>query len=102
MFDLQLGARVDISPINSDGSDTWHSWSSNSSWVAFASKRDDGLYGKPYICFIDSSGRAGKPFVLPQRNPRFYDQTLKSFNLPELIRGQINFSATDVERVLSR
>ncbi|MDR2534185.1 MAG: hypothetical protein LBC81_05370 [Tannerellaceae bacterium] len=100
MFDLQIGSRIDFSRANSDGSETWHSWSSNSCWIVFASKRDDGIYGKPYICFVDSTGRAGKPFVLPQRNPRFYDQTLKSFNLPELMRGRATFSAADVERVL--
>ncbi|MHC4912840.1 MAG: TolB family protein, partial [Planctomycetota bacterium] len=30
--------------INSDKSESWHSWSSNSRWIVFSSKRDYGLF----------------------------------------------------------
>ncbi|MDR2498666.1 MAG: hypothetical protein LBD28_04425 [Tannerellaceae bacterium] len=96
MLDLQTGAAPDISLANSTYSDTWHSWSSDSRWIVFASKRDDGLYGKPYFCHIDANGNASKPFVLPQRNPRFYHHTLKSFNIPEFMRSRLLFSASDL------
>lgn len=88
--------------VNSPRSDTYHSWSSNSRWLVFASKRDNGLYGKPYFCYIDSNGKPHKPFVLPQRSPSFYDQTLKSFNVPELSKGEIPFDAVDVEQLLQQ
>lgn len=102
MMDLQTGRIDTMALVNSPRSDTYHSWSSNSRWLVFASKRDDGLYGKPYFCYIDRSGKPHKPFVLPQRSPSFYDQTLKSFNVPELSKGHIPFDAVDVERLLQQ
>jgi hypothetical protein len=100
MMDLQTGRTDRLAIVNSRKSDTYHSWSSNSRWFVFASKRDDGLYGKPYFCYIDRQGRAHKPFVLPQRDPSFYDLNLKSFNIPELSRGRMPFTARDVAREL--
>ena len=77
--------RIDVLPqVNAFGADTYHSWSSNSRWVVFASKRDDLVYGRPYIVHIDGNGKAGKPFLLPQSDPDKYITTVKSFNLPEL------------------
>jgi len=99
MLNLITGEISDLQVVNSDYSDSYHSWSSNSRWFVFASKRDDGLYGKPYFCYVDSSGIAHKPFVLPQQDPYFYDYTLKSFNLPELATGALPFSAADIEHL---
>ena len=99
MMDLQTGKTVDIDIVNSNYSDTYHSWSSNSRWFVFASKRDDGFYGKPYFAYVDKDGKAHKPFVLPQRDPYFYDYTFMSFNIPELIKGKLPFSASDVEKI---
>lgn len=100
MLDLQTGKVDTLSIVNSAKSDTYHSWSSNSRWFVFASKRDDGLYGKPYFCHIDEQGRASKPFVLPQQTPTFYDYNLKSFNIPELGRGKLPFTAEAVGRAM--
>ena len=100
MMDLQTGKTDRMEHVNSRKSDTYHSWSSNSRWLVFASKRDDGLYGKPYFTYIDRQGRAHKPFVLPQRDPLFYDHHLKSFNAPELGSGRLPFDAIDVKRAV--
>ena len=89
MINLQTGAIDSLSMVNSEKSDTYHSWSSNSRWFVFASKRDDGLYGKPYFCYVDKDGKAHKPFCLPQEHPTFYDNNLKSFNAPELGKGKV-------------
>ena len=83
-------------------SDTYHSWSHTGRWFVFASKRDDGLYGKPYFCYVDRQGKAHKPFVLPQKEPTFYDDCLKSFNIPELSRGPVPFDAIDIENVMKQ
>lgn len=97
LMDLQTGETDPLEIVNSDRSDTYHSWSSNSRWFVFASKREDGLYGKPYFCYVDSTGKAHKPFVLPQRDPAIYDDLLKSFNIPELSTGSLPFHAMDIE-----
>ena len=99
MLDLQTGETVNMDAVNSDYSETYHSWSSNSRWFVFASKRDDGWYGKPYFAYVDETGKAHKPFVLPQRDPYFYDYTFKSFNIPELMSGKLPFNISDIEKI---
>ncbi|MDD4514125.1 DUF3716 domain-containing protein [Massilibacteroides sp.] len=99
MIDLRTGNIDSLTIVNSDRSDSYHSWSSNSRWFVFASKRDDGLYGKPYFCYVDKNGEVHKPFVLPQRNPTKYDNFLKSFNIPELSKGPVPFNAVDIEKI---
>lgn len=102
MMDLQTGAIDSLRVVNSRKSDTYHSWSSNSRWLVFASKRDDGLYGKPYYCYIDKNGKAHKPFVLPQKYPSFYDNNLKSFNVLEMGKGPLPFNANDVRKAMEK
>ena len=88
---------IDVLPqVNGIGADTYHSWSSNSRWVVFASKRDDLVYGRPYIVYIGPDGETGKPFLLPQKDPDKYNTTLKSFNLPELYAIPEVYNARDV------
>lgn len=102
MMNLQTGAIDSLSIVNSEKSDTYHAWSSNSHWFVFASKRDDGLYGKPYFCYVDSHGKAHKPFCLPQQHPTFYDNNLKSFNAPELGKGKVPFDVYDVAKAMKQ
>ena len=99
LMHLKTGAIDKLKMVNDTCSDSYHSWSSNSRWFVFASKRDDGIYGKPYFCHIDSTGKTSKPFVLPQEDPEFYDNTLKSFNIPELLEDRVPFDARDIEKV---
>jgi len=102
MMNLETGAVDSLQIVNSQKSDTYHAWSSNSRWFVFASKRDDGLYGKPYFCYIDKHGRAHKPFCLPQQHPTFYDNNLKSFNAPELGKGKVPFDVYDVAKAMKQ
>ena len=102
LMDLHTGAIDTLAIVNSEKSDTYHSWSSNSRWFVFASKRDDGLYGKPYFCYIDKDGKAHKPFCLPQAHPTFYDNNLKSFNAPELGKGKVPFDVNDVAKAMKQ
>ena len=85
-MDLSTGEywRLDCS---SNESESWHTWSSNSRWIAFSSKRTDGVFTRIYLCHIDSSGKTGKPFVLPQQDPVFYDSFMKTFSVPEFLIG---------------
>lgn len=72
--------------INSPRCESWHSWSSNSRWIAFASKRRDGLFARVYFAYVDEEGHVHKPILLPQQDPTFYDRFIKTYNAPELAR----------------
>jgi dipeptidyl aminopeptidase/acylaminoacyl peptidase len=78
--------------INSDHSESFHSWSSNSRWVVFASKRKDGLCSRLYFSYVDTLGNACKPFLMPQKNPVFNDTYIMNYNVPELIDGPATVS----------
>ena len=71
--------------VNSSEPESFPRWSSNGRWFVFASKRMDGICGRLYFSHVDLSGTASKPFLLPQKDPRFYRSLLKTYNLPELI-----------------
>jgi hypothetical protein len=86
--------------INSDQADTWHSWSSNSRWVVFSSKRIDGLLARPHLTYVDERGEFHKPFVLPQEDPTFYGFCLDTFNVPELMRGPVTVKERDLVRAI--
>ena len=75
--------------INSEFSESWHSWSSNSRWIAFSSKRQGGLFTRTYFSYVDDDGTVHKPFVLPQQDPTYYDSLLETYSVPELVKGPI-------------
>ena len=100
MMDLHTGEIVNMDAVNSDRSDTYHSWSSDSRWFVFASKRGDGKYGRPYFSHIDENGKLTKPFVLPQEDPWLYENSLRSFNIPDLSNGPVNFDAETIGQML--
>ena len=78
--------------INSDHSESFHSWSSNSRWFVFASKRKDGLCSRLYFSYVDTMGNAYKPFLMPQKDPVFHDTYIMNYNVPELIDGPATVS----------
>ena len=100
MMNLHTGEIVKMDKANSDRSDTYHSWSSSSRWFVFASKRGDGKYGRPYFCHVDDKGNLSKPFVLPQEDPWHYENSLLSFNIPDLSDGPVSFDAELIGRMV--
>lgn len=96
MINLQTLETDSLSDVNSNDVESYHSWSSNSRWFVFSSRRMDGLYTRPYICYIDENGKAGKPFLLPQKDPDYYTYSLFSFNIPELIKDKVKIPAYDL------
>ena len=96
-MDLATGETVCMDALNSDDVESYHSWSSNSRWLVFSSRRDDGLYTKPYFSYIDEDGRAHKPFLLPQKNPRrYYDSQMYAYNIPEFVNGKVRVNGNDI------
>ena len=96
-LDLQKGRLIRMDALNSGDVESYHSWSGNSRWLVVSSRRDDGLYTRPYISYIDENGNARKPFLLPQKNPKeFYDSQMFSYNIPEFVSGSVDMSGRQI------
>lgn len=92
MVDLQDGESRRLDEANSDDVESYHSWSGNSRWFVFSSRRLDGLYTRPYIAYVSKEGEVRKPFLLPQKEVDFYHRFMKSYNIPEFITGPVQRS----------
>jgi hypothetical protein len=79
-------------------SESWHCWSGNGRWIAFSSKRMGGNLTQIFLCAVDRSGNTSKPFVVPQKDPRFYDACTETMSVPELLTSPV----TAGEEVLSQ
>ncbi len=100
-IDLTNGEVYPLEKANSENVESYHSWSQNSRWMVFSSRRDDGLYTRPYICYIDKTGKAHKAFMLPQHNPqKFYQDLMLSYNIPEFINDKVDISKKLIETML--
>ena len=75
--------------INSPHADSYHTWSGNGRWFVFSSKRRDGLCAHPFFCHVDANGQISKPFVLPQKDPGCYNESILTYNVPELISEKV-------------
>ena len=63
--------------------DSWYSWSANSRWIVFASKREGGVYAYLYLTHISEDGHASPAIPLPiEEKPSI------SFNIPEFIHNR--------------
>ena len=103
IIDLRTGEWRLMEGINSPHVDSYHSWSSNSRWMVFSSRRGDGLYTRLYIAFIDENGNTGKPFLLPQKDPaKYYPETLYSFNIPEFITSPVDLDMRKIAKKTAR
>jgi hypothetical protein len=87
-------------PVNSEYNESWHCWSKNGRWILFSSKRGGGIFTRLYISYIDSAGNARKPFLLPQRDPAFYDSFIKCYNVPEFAVAPVRFSERQLLRAI--
>lgn len=97
LIDLATGERRSIDELNSDNTESYHSWSSSSRWVVFSSRRIDGLHTRPFIAHVDDEGRFSKPFLMPHNDPRtWYDGLMQSYNIPEFISAPIEISPKDI------
>ena len=99
LIDLSSG-EISKPPINSSESESYHTWSSTGRWIVFSSRREDGLYTRPYFSYFDSTGQAHKPFVLPQEEPGFYFEFMKSFNIPELVTDRIDLDPGKLSKIV--
>lgn len=96
MKDLKTGEVRAMNEMNSDDTESYHSWSSNGRWVVFSSRRYDGVFTRPFIAHINAQGQGSKPFELPAKDPDLHRQFLKSYNVPEFMKGPVKLSPQEV------
>ena len=90
-----------MSEANSSEVDSYHSWSSNSRFMVFSSRRIDGLYTRLYMTYIDENGLEHKPFLLPQRSPKsFYESLMFSYNIPEFVKGKVRVDRQKIGKTM--
>ena len=92
LLDLKTGECKPMEGINSDDTESYHSWSSNGRWMVVSSRREDGNFTRPFIAHVDGQGRASKPFALPQADPDYHRQFMKSYNIPEFMTGPVEIT----------
>jgi Tol biopolymer transport system component len=91
LLDLETGRTI-VPDINSNKSESYHTWSSNGRWIVFSSRRGDGMYTRLYFSYFDKNGNLHKPFLLPQKDPESNAELLKSYNVPELVTSRIQLN----------
>ena len=102
LLDLSTGESRPMEEANSADTDSFHNWSTNSRWMVLSSRRDDGLFTRPYFCHIDAEGHVTKAFMLPQQNPRqFYRDRFLSFNVPDFVTGPTRFDSYQASRAIN-
>ena len=102
LLDLATGESRPMKEANSEDTESFHNWSTNSRWLVLSSRRDDGLFTRPYFCHVDEMGKISKAFMLPQRNPRrFYRGRFMSFNVPDFITGPTRFDTRQAAQAIN-
>ena len=89
-----------LNELNSDNVESYHTWSSTGRWVVISSRRTDGVYTRPFIAHMDKDGHGTKPFELPCADPDFHRQFMKSYNIPEFMRGPVTLRPQQIAKVL--
>ena len=102
LLDLATGESLPMDGANSKDTESFHNWSTNSRWLVVSSRRDDGLFTRPYFCHVDKDGNVTKAFMLPQRNPRrFYRGRFMSFNVPDFITAPTRFDSRQATQAIN-
>ena len=102
LMDLQTGEARSLDECNSPQTESYHTFSSNGRWIVFSSRRHDGVFTRPFFAHLDADGHATKPFELPCQDPDRHLQLLKSYNVPELMRGPVTLSPQTIAAELKR
>lgn len=83
-------------PVNSSQTESFPSWSDNGRWILFASKSFDGMFTLPFFSYIDSTGTAHKPFVIPFKDPSAYLTRMTNMNRPVFLIGKVNYTQQEL------
>ena len=89
LMDLQNHTTRCVTELNSPEVESYHTWSTNGKWVVFSSRRYDGNFTRPFFAYFKPDGTFTKPFELPQQDPRYHQEFLRSYNVPEFLTGPV-------------
>jgi len=92
LMDLQTDSIAPFHDVNSPSVESFHNWSSNGRWIVVSSRRYDGNFTRPFFAHVDKDGHATKPFELPCNDPNYHREFMKSYNVPEFMRGPVTIS----------
>jgi hypothetical protein len=99
LMDLKTGETRCLTEANSEYSESYHNWSSDSRWFVFSSKREDGAFTKLYLACVDDHGKVSKPFLLPQRAPRrYYASMFDAYNVPDFTKTKVEVDIREMQR----
>ena len=102
LLDLATGQSTPMAGANSKDTESFHNWSTNSRWMVISSRRDDGLFTRPYFCHVDAKGNVTKAFMLPQKNSRrFYRERFLSFNVPDFVIASTQFDGHKASGIIN-
>lgn len=102
IMDLATGETRPMSKANSNDSESYHGWSTNSRWMMFSSRRDDGLHTRVYFTHVNEEGQEGKAFMLPQKHPlHYYSNLYRSYNIPEFVTGPVDLNGIMAEKLVN-
>ena len=100
MMNLQTREARNLEEVNSNNTESYHSWSSNGRWLVFSSRRYDGGYTRPFFAHVNKDGKGSKPFELPQPFPDYNRMSMKCFNIPEFMKGPVKVSPQSFADIL--
>ena len=78
--------------VNSPSVESYHTWSTNGRWIVVSSRRYDGNFTRPFFAHVDENGHGSKPFELPSDDPNYHRELMKSYNVPEFLRGPVELT----------
>lgn len=102
VMDLETRDVWPLEEANSPDADSFHNWSSNGRWIAFTSRRDDGLFSRVYFCYFDREGKAHKAFMLPPGDLSGRKDRVYSYNVPEFTVEPVRQSVKELSKMVSK
>lgn len=100
--DLVTGELFPLDGVNTDRSESYHTWSSNGRWILFTTRRDDSNYTRLYMAYFGSDCSVGKPFPMPQEDPLHDMRLMKSYNVPEWMVRPVEHDLVEITNAVTK
>ena len=89
--------------INSDQTESYHTWSSNNRWLVFSSRRLDGLHTRPYFSHMDDKANFFETVYFTAGGSCFLRPVYKIIIIiPELVKSKVNLDPRIISEQLNK